>query len=211
MLGVFTSDDVDLAPLPPSPMFNAAMTRPMLADGVVRFVGEPVAVIVSERPEQGADAAEQVWIDYEPLPVVVDPRAAAKDEVILHEAAGTNIVLDLTFGQDPNLFDGCEVVVTQELGNQRVAAVPLECRAGAAAWVDGRLWQWSSTQHAHGVRDALALHVRARRGRRARRGPRRRAVASAPRSAAPPRSCCSAGWPGGSDVRCAGTRPAPRT
>ncbi len=157
VVGVFTAADIDLAPLPPgSPIFNAAMTRPLLADGTVRFVGEPVAVIVTECPEQGPDAAELVWVDYEPLPVVVDPREAAKDEVILHPAAGTNVVIDLSFGSDPDLFAGCEVVVSEEIVNQKVAAVPLECRAGAAAWVDGRLYQWSSTQHAHGVRDALA-------------------------------------------------------
>ena len=157
VLGVFTSRDVDLAPLPPaSPIFNPAMPRPLLADGVVRFVGEPVAAIVSEHPDQGADAAELVWPDYEPLPVVVDPVAAARDEVLLHPAAGTNVVVDLAFGEDPDLFDGCEVVVAQEVVNQRLAAVPLEPRAAAAAWVDGRLWQWASTQHAHGVRGALA-------------------------------------------------------
>jgi carbon-monoxide dehydrogenase large subunit len=156
VLGVFTAADVDLAPLPPgAPIFNAAMTRPLLADGVVRFVGEPVAVIVSERPEQGVDAAELVWPDYDPLPAVVDPVDARRDEVIIHEAAGTNVIVDLAFGRTDDLFDGCEVVVTQEVVNQRVAAVPLESRAAAAAWVDGRLVQWSSTQHAHGVRDKL--------------------------------------------------------
>jgi carbon-monoxide dehydrogenase large subunit len=157
VLAVITAADIDLAPLPPStPMFNAAMVRPLLADGVVRFVGEPIAVIVSERPEQGADAAELVWPDYEPLPVVVDPTTSADSDVILHPAAGTNVVLDLAYGDDDgHLFDGCEVIVTQDVVNQRVAAVPLEVRSGAAAWVDGRLWHWSSTQHAHGVRDAL--------------------------------------------------------
>ncbi len=157
VVGVFTAADVDLADLPPgSPMFNAGMTRPLLARDKVRFVGEPIAVILSERPEQGADAAELVWADYEPLPAVVHPAAASTDAVLLHEAAGTNVVVDLTFGRSDDLFDGCEVVVTQDVLNQRVAAVPLESRAAAAAWVDGRLVQWSSTQHAHGVRDALA-------------------------------------------------------
>ena len=47
------------------------------------------------------------------------------------------------------------MVVKQDVLNQRLAAVPLEGRAAAAAWVDDRLVQWSSTQHAHGVRDAL--------------------------------------------------------
>ena len=156
VLGVFTAADVDLADLPPgSPMFNAGMTRPYLARDKVRFVGEPVAVIVTERPEQGVDAAELIWPDYDPLPAVVDPKAAATDEVVLHDAAGTNVVVDLTFGRTADLFEGCEVVVTQDLVNQRVAAVPLESRSAAAAWVDGRLVQWASTQHAHGVRDKL--------------------------------------------------------
>jgi carbon-monoxide dehydrogenase large subunit len=157
VVGVFTAGDLDLADLPPdSPMFNAGMTRPFLARHTVRFVGEPLAVILTELPEQGADAAELVWAEYDPLPPVVDPVDAATDEVVIHEAAGTNLVVSLAFGRTDDLFDGCEVVVTQEVANQRVAAVPLECRAAAAAWVDGRLVQWSSTQHAHGVRDALA-------------------------------------------------------
>ena len=157
VVAVFTAADVDLADLPPdSPVFNAAMTRPLLARDKVRFVGEPVAVILSERPEQGEDAAELVWPDYEPLPAVVDPATALRDEVLLHEAAGTNLVVDLAFGRTDDLFEGCEVVVTQEAVNQRVAAVPLESRAGAAAWIEGRLVQWASTQHAHGVRDKLA-------------------------------------------------------
>jgi aerobic carbon-monoxide dehydrogenase large subunit len=156
VVGVFTAADLDLDDLPAgTPMFNAAMTRPLLARDVVRFVGEPLAVILSERPEEGADAADLVWADYDPLPAVVDPVSASTDEVVLHEAAGTNVILDLAFGRSDDLFDGCEVVVTQDVVNQRLASVPLECRAGAAAWVDGRLVQWSSTQHAHGVRDAL--------------------------------------------------------
>ena len=157
VVAVFTGADVDLADLPPAtPMFNAAMTRPFLARDKVRFVGEPIAAIVTERPEQGPDAAELVWPDYDPLPAVVDPMVALGDEVVLHDDAGTNLVVDLAFGRSDDLFDGCEVVVTQEVVNQRVAAVPLECRAAAAAWIDDRLVQWSSTQHAHGTRDKLA-------------------------------------------------------
>ena len=156
VLGVFTAADLDLADRPPgSPMFNAAMTRPLLARDTVRFVGEPIAAIVTERPEQGEDAAELVWPEYDPLPAVVDPAFAATDEVLVHEAAGTNVIVDLAFGRTDDLFEGCDVVVTQDVVNQRLAAVPLESRAAAAAWVEGRLVQWASTQHAHGVRDAL--------------------------------------------------------
>ena len=54
------------------------MLRPLLATGRVRFVGEPVAAIVAETASAGADAAALVEVDYEPLPVVVDPEAAAR-------------------------------------------------------------------------------------------------------------------------------------
>ena len=111
VLGVFTAADLDLAPLPASsPMFNAAMTRPFLAIDAVRFVGEPIAVVLTERPEQGADAAELVWADYDPLPAVVEPVDAATDAVVVHEAAGTNTVVNLSFGRTEDLFDACEVV-----------------------------------------------------------------------------------------------------
>jgi aerobic carbon-monoxide dehydrogenase large subunit len=157
VVDVVTAADLDLAPMaPPMPMFDAAMVRPILAADRVRFVGEPVAVILSETPTQGADAADLVWPDYEPLPSVVEPADALAGDVVLHEEAGTNVVTELAFGRTDELFDGCEVVVTHDVVNQRLAPVPLEVRSAAAAWVDGRLWQWASTQNAHGVRDTLA-------------------------------------------------------
>src|SRR3954468_7021985 len=84
VIGVFTADDFrDLAPMPlPLPMLPPAMNRPYLADGIARYVGEPVAILVTETRYAGEDAAELVSVDYEPLPTVVDPREAAKDEVL---------------------------------------------------------------------------------------------------------------------------------
>jgi carbon-monoxide dehydrogenase large subunit len=158
VVDVVTAADVDLSPLPPAiPLLNAAITRPLLADGTVRFVGEPVVAILSETRAAGVDAAELVAIDYDPLPALVDAEDAARDETILHPAAGTNVVLTLAFGRDDTLFDDCEVVVRRRIRNQRVAPCPLEVRAGAAAWGDdGRLTQWASTQGAHGARDDIA-------------------------------------------------------
>jgi carbon-monoxide dehydrogenase large subunit len=154
---VVTGADIDLAPLPPAvPFLNAAMTRPFLATDRVRFVGEPVAVVLAESPEEAADAAEAVWVDIDPLPAVIDPEQAVTGDVLLFPDAGTNLAVELNFGRDEDLFDGCDVVVTERLVNQRVAAVPLEVRSSAAAWAaDGRLHVFCSTQNAHGVRDAL--------------------------------------------------------
>ena len=162
VLGVFTGADVDLADIaPPMPMLNAAMTQPWLAKDRVRFVGELVAAIVTEEKYQGPDAAELVFVDYDPLPAVIDPEAslAAAGDALLFPDAGTNLTFDMTFGRDESLFDGCDVVVRQRIVNQRVAPCPLEVRAAAARWEDdGRLTHWASSQHIHAVRDQLARH-----------------------------------------------------
>jgi carbon-monoxide dehydrogenase large subunit len=116
--GVFTHADLDIGPMPLAIfMLNPLMVRPVLADQRVRFVGEPVAAIVSDRPEQGADAAELVIIDYEPLPVVVDPEESVRNEVLLFEEAGTNSAFELMVGHSDDLFDGCDVVVKQRVLN----------------------------------------------------------------------------------------------
>jgi carbon-monoxide dehydrogenase large subunit len=158
VVDVITAADIDLEASPPVlPMFNAGMKRPWLAGDTVRYVGEPVAIILSEDRPSGVDAAELIFVDYEPLPVVVDLEAARSEEVVLHPEAGTNVALELDFGRDEALFEDCPVVVRGRIVNQRVAPCPLEVRAGAAAWgEDGRLTQWASTQAAHGARDAIA-------------------------------------------------------
>lgn len=162
VVAVFTGADVDLAPLgPPMPgMFTSGMERPWLARDRVRFVGEPVAAIVTEERYQGPDAAELVWVDYDPLPAVVDPATAAESDTLLFPEAGTNVAADLAamFGErdDPNFFDGCDVVVRQKLVNHRVAPCPMEVRAAASTWEGGRLIHWASTQNPHAVRDELA-------------------------------------------------------
>jgi carbon-monoxide dehydrogenase large subunit len=160
VVGVFTAADLDMAPAPPEMAFlNQAMTRPALADGVVRFVGEPVAAVVTEERYQGPDAAELVFVDYEPLPVLTGLAESAAQEVLLFPDVGTNVAFELAFGRDESLFDGCEVVVRQRIVNQRVAPCPLEVRAAAAEWKDGRLLQYASTQSAHGTRDALSAQL----------------------------------------------------
>jgi len=147
--------DAGLADIPGTG--NAAMSRPYLARGTVRFVGEPVAVVIAESIALGVDAAELVAVDYDPLPVVVDPEEAASDDVVLFPDVGTNCAIELSFGRSDDLFDDCEVVVTEKVLNQRVAICPLEVRGAAAAWApDGRLYLWISTQGAHGVQSAIA-------------------------------------------------------
>src|SRR5438128_2683216 len=67
VVAVLTDADLGLPPQPPPiPLIQQSMLRPFLASDRVRFVGEPIAAVVTEAPEQGADAAEIVYVDYEP-------------------------------------------------------------------------------------------------------------------------------------------------
>ncbi len=59
------------------------MNRPWLNTDIVKFVGEPIVAIVTETAYQGEDAAEMVFIDYEPLPAIIDLEAAAADEIVI--------------------------------------------------------------------------------------------------------------------------------
>ncbi len=161
VLGVFTAADLDLPDLKPIPMVNQQMSRPVLARHTVRFVGEPVAVVVAETPAAAADAAEHVFVDIEALLAAVTLPDAAAGDTLVHPPAGTNIAFDMPPTSDmesPLDFSGCDVVVTGTLADQRLAAVPLEPRSAAAEWsADGtRLTFHASTQAPHRVRDTLA-------------------------------------------------------
>jgi carbon-monoxide dehydrogenase large subunit len=157
---VFTAADVDLPPFgpPPLPGLEKKMGRPPVATDVVRFVGEIVAVVVSEDRATGVDAAELVLVDYDPLPVVVDPVESAKDETLLFPDAGTNVAARTgSPDHDEALFDGCDAVVSGSVVSPRMAPCPLEPRSAAAqVGPDGRLTAWLSTQTPHQDRMMLA-------------------------------------------------------
>jgi carbon-monoxide dehydrogenase large subunit len=143
---------------PMMPSVNQAMAQPWLAADTVRFVGEPVAVIVTEHPYQGEDAIELVDIDYDFLPAIVDPAdAEAGSRGFLFPEAKTNVAV--TFGEagklSPDLFAGCDVVASQTVINNRVAPAPMETRAAAAIWADGRLTAWIPNQGAQGTKGAI--------------------------------------------------------
>ena len=156
VIDVVVGTDVDLPPAAAALIgVRTDMPRPYLAADVVRFVGEPVAAVVTEERWQGEDAAEMVFVEYDARPVVVDMRKALDDETLLFPDAGTNVAAVYDDGRDEHLFDDCEVVVSAEILNQRVAPAPMEVRSSACAWNDGRLTVWSSTQSAQGTRAGL--------------------------------------------------------
>jgi aerobic carbon-monoxide dehydrogenase large subunit len=160
VIAVYTGADLaELPEIKPGPLFNQEMTRPILATDKVRYVGDPVAIVVTEQAYQGEDAVELVDVDYDVLPAVIDFADAASDQVLLYDGAGTNVAAN--FGDasqlDEHLFDDCEVVVTRTILNQRVAPAPMETRAAAAAWDSaGRLTAWIPNQGAQGTKGGLA-------------------------------------------------------
>ncbi len=162
VVAVFTAADLGLEPKPPSmPMLNQTMQRTWLASDRMRYVGEPIAVVISTSASVGADAADLVVVEDEPLPVVVTTGQSLRDETLLFPEAGTNVTFARPSAARDDFFDGCEVRVGLTFGNQRLAPCPLEPRATVAAWSTGDdgepfLTQWATTQGAHGTRDTLA-------------------------------------------------------
>ena len=133
---------------------------PVLARDLVRYVGEPVAVVVADDPYRLADALELASVEYEPLPALTTPEAALKSETRLHEGWPDNVAVVArgAIGDAERGLGEADVVVEAALRHGRLAAVPIETR-GALALRDrdsGQLVVWSSTQNPYSLRDAVA-------------------------------------------------------
>jgi aerobic carbon-monoxide dehydrogenase large subunit len=130
--GVFTAADLALPPMPAGTA-PAAFARPVLADTTVRFLGEPVALVVAGTRAQALDAAEAVEVDYQPLEAVVDPLAALEaDAPLLFPGHGSNLAKQRAWPRQSTALEGAEVVVRARFVNQRVAAAPMEPNAAVA-------------------------------------------------------------------------------
>ncbi|MBI1737509.1 MAG: xanthine dehydrogenase family protein [Candidatus Rokubacteria bacterium] len=132
----------------------------ILAREVVRYVGEPVAVVVADDPYRLDDALERVVVEYDPLPALATAEAALGSAATLHDAWPDNVALVArgAVGDVARGFREADVVVEARLRHARLAAVPIETR-GALAWRDpdtGTLTIASSTQNPYSVRDAIA-------------------------------------------------------
>jgi carbon-monoxide dehydrogenase large subunit len=158
VVGVYTAADLNLEPFPaagppvPSP---EEMRRPVLAADVVRFIGEPVAVVVADTRGHAVDAAELVDVDYEPLEVLVDMAKALDDDApkLFPGYEKGNLAAAAPAGEDA-LADA-EVRVSGRFINQRLAPVPMEPSAALAAPDPdtGGFILYTTTQWPHAVRD----------------------------------------------------------
>ena len=158
VIDVVTAADMNLAPYPsPNPAFDAAIVRPMLAADRVRFVGEPIAVVVADSPAAAIDAAELIVVDYDQLPALVDPEEALDGPALFDGMAEPNVVIRLSLDGEQADFDSCEAVAEVRTVNNRIAPCPLEPRVAASRWADdGRLHHVNAGQGPHPVRAGLA-------------------------------------------------------
>jgi carbon-monoxide dehydrogenase large subunit len=164
VVAVLTASDVPHQPLVDRVQIAGLRKtpQPALATDRVRFVGEPVAMVVAHSRAAAEDAAERVTVAYDPLPVVVDPEAAlAGDAPLLHPELGSNVVYRATqrYGDVDAAFRAADHRFSAVFVGQRYVAAPLEPRGCVAAYEPstGRLTVWSSTQAPHLLRLRLAL------------------------------------------------------
>ncbi len=149
VVDVFSSADLGL---PPDRLdtdeIPEAMARPLLADGVVRFVGEPVVAVVASLVGGGGRRGRA---GRGGLRAAACPSSTRRRRLTMRSCfslnTGTNVVTSIGEPGEGSLFDGCEVVVRQRIINQRVAPCPMEVRAAAAeVGPDGRLTFYASSQ-----------------------------------------------------------------
>ncbi|TMK16023.1 MAG: xanthine dehydrogenase family protein molybdopterin-binding subunit [Actinobacteria bacterium] len=167
VIGVFTAADLDDAFPAGLPMVWPITedikipTHWPLTKDVVRFAGDAVAVVVAESRAQAEDAAEEVAVRATELPAVLDLEEAAKDEVVLHEDLGTNVVVHWSHGGagDQAIFESAPVVVHERYAQPRLIPNAIEARGCLAYGIPsaGEYTLVSATQIPHIARVALSI------------------------------------------------------
>ncbi len=144
---------------------------PALAQGKVRYVGEPVAAVVAESRYLAEDALDGIDVDYEPLDAVTDCEQALEDDApVINEEWGDNVAIHHVFAgynalgechYEPEVFDNAEEIVRGRLTIGRHSGIPLETRGIVADWdeIHGRLTVHSESQVAHLFRTELAASL----------------------------------------------------
>ena len=172
VLTVLTAEDIradGLQPLRPTAEANvqtgepfAFALQPVLAEGKVRYAGEPVALVVAETRTQALDAAEQVIVNYAPLPAVTTAAAArTRSAPELSAEVPGNVCLDWRTGDTAAVaaaFAAAAHVVELRLDNHRIVTNPMELRGVIGVWDEeaGRYTAYVSSQSIHATRDNTA-------------------------------------------------------
>ena len=143
----------------------AEPAHPVLAEGRVRHVGDPVALVVAETRGQARDAADKLDVEYEPLPATVDTATAHEPgRPQVHEAAANNTCYDWEFGDKAAVeaaFAGAAKTVSLDFVNQRLVANAIEPRAAIGEYDPGddRYTLWTTSQNPHVIRLLMCTAV----------------------------------------------------
>lgn len=176
VIGVYTAADVDAGRIPvelplPEPdgpdssirieQELAGIERPLLAADKVRYVGDPVAVVLAEDRYVSNNAADLVDVKYERLPAVTSPSEAISAEATVYDSAADNVAFSWGNGNEDETaatFQDAPHTVEVELGHQRLIANAIEPRAAVADYdaSSGRLEVWRPTQGVHKHKEVLA-------------------------------------------------------
>jgi len=141
--------------------------HPILAQGKVRHVGDPIAAVVADTLEQARDAAEAIGLDIEELPAVLDMKAAAQDgATLVHDDLKNNICYDWHLGEADNdkvneVFANAAHVTTLDLVNNRLVANPMEPRVAVAEYKRGtdEYTLYTTSQNPHVIRLLMCAFV----------------------------------------------------
>jgi len=145
------------------PGMKVAPRLPLAVDKV-RYVGDPVAVVLAESRYLGEDARDLVDVEYTPLPAVTDVEEAASAQApLLYEEFGTNVAVALRtpYGEVADVFARAQHVLRLRLVNQRVAPSSMEPRACYFSYDSqrGELSAWMSSQAVFRVKDILSRYL----------------------------------------------------
>ena len=173
VLAVYTAEDFSgLGGLPcgwqihnrdGSPMIEPK--HPVLAEGKVRHVGDPVALVVAETPEQAQEAAEKIDVTYDPLPPIVNMQEAIKDgAALVHGEAANNLCFDWELGDRAAIndaFSRAAHVSKVDLINQRMVANAIEPRAAIGDYnpATGEHTLYTTSQNPHAIRLLMSAFV----------------------------------------------------
>lgn len=173
VVAVFTADDFTvLGGLPCGWLIHnrdgSPMTEPkhpVLAEGKVRHVGDPVALVVGETREQAKEAADLIDVTYEELPAVVDMKQAVGDgTVLVHDEAANNLCYDWELGEKQatdDAFSNAAHIAKIDLVNQRLIANPIEprCVIGDYNTATGDHTLYTTSQNPHAIRLLMSAFV----------------------------------------------------
>jgi len=169
VLGVLTASEINSLVHESMPVVSGVLVgdydelvipkqSPLQSDKV-RYFGDPVAIVLAESPYIAADALEQIYVEYKPLPVTSsscpDPNRPVEP---LHEQSSDNsaFVWNVSSGDVAKSFADSDITVELPVRIQRLIPGAMEPRAVLAHYVDNQFTIWSSTQIPHGLRDNLA-------------------------------------------------------